>query len=79
MYGPKKMDKNNKNIRKRVGCLFIIICNLQVQNWYNEFKRNYPELWKISEGAMKEIQHFAANPPDLTHLNHPIHPARKSK
>ncbi|XP_072929344.1 glutathione S-transferase 1-1 [Epargyreus clarus] len=49
----------------------------RIQKWYNDFKQNYPKLWKISEDAMKEIQHFAANPPDLTHLNHPIHPARK--
>ncbi|XP_013137799.1 PREDICTED: glutathione S-transferase 1-1 [Papilio polytes] len=49
----------------------------KIYKWYNDFKSQYPELWKISEGAMKEIQYFAANPPDLTHLNHPIHPIRK--
>ncbi|CAH2040329.1 unnamed protein product, partial [Iphiclides podalirius] len=49
----------------------------KVHEWYNNFKQEYPELWKISADAMKEIQHFAANPPDLTSLNHPIHPARK--
>ncbi|XP_046967416.1 glutathione S-transferase 1-1 [Vanessa cardui] len=49
----------------------------KIYNWYNKFKNDYPELWKISEDAMKEIQHFAANPPDLSNLNHPIHPIRK--
>ncbi|XP_045767632.1 glutathione S-transferase 1-1-like isoform X1 [Maniola jurtina] len=51
----------------------------RISKWYNDFKKNYPELWKISEGAMKEVQYFMENPPDLTHLNHPIHPARKIK
>ncbi|XP_049870829.1 glutathione S-transferase 1-1 [Pectinophora gossypiella] len=51
----------------------------KIHKWYNDFKKSYPNLWKISEDAMKEIQHFAAHPPDLTHLNHPIHPARKIK
>ncbi|KOB74500.1 Glutathione S-transferase 7 [Operophtera brumata] len=50
---------------------------LDVQKWYDDFKKNFPILWEISEGAMKEIQHFAANPPDLTHMVHPIHPIRK--
>lgn len=51
----------------------------KISKWYSDFKTNYPELWKISADAMKEIQYFAANPPDLTHLNHPIHPARGPK
>ncbi|KAG6441744.1 hypothetical protein O3G_MSEX001955 [Manduca sexta] len=49
----------------------------KIHKWYNDFKRDYPELWRISEGAMKEIMEFAANPPDLTHMDHPIHPIRK--
>ncbi|CAG9579933.1 unnamed protein product [Danaus chrysippus] len=51
----------------------------KIHTWYNNFKQNYPDLWKISEDAMKEIKYFIANPPDLTHLNHPIHPARQIK
>nr|QLI62203.1 glutathione S-transferase 7 [Streltzoviella insularis] len=49
----------------------------KIHKWYDDFKKNHPNLWKISDEAMKEIQNFAANPPDLSHLNHPIHPARK--
>nr|WGO51748.1 glutathione S-transferase unclassified 1 [Ectropis grisescens] len=49
----------------------------KVQQWYENFKKNHPELWKISAEAMKEIQHFEANPPDLSHMDHPIHPIRK--
>ncbi|XP_059053533.1 glutathione S-transferase 1-1 [Achroia grisella] len=51
----------------------------RISKWYNDFKQNYPDLWKISEDAMKIIQHFAANPPDLSKLNHPIHPIRNVK
>ncbi|GBP31492.1 Glutathione S-transferase 1-1 [Eumeta japonica] len=51
----------------------------KVSKWYTDFKETYPELWKISKDAMKEIQHFAANPPDLSKLNHPIHPIRDVK
>ncbi|VVC90670.1 unnamed protein product [Leptidea sinapis] len=51
----------------------------KIYEWYSNFKKDNPDLWKISEDAMKEIKHFIANPPDLTHLNHPIHPARKIK
>ncbi|KAK4880932.1 hypothetical protein RN001_004251 [Aquatica leii] len=48
-----------------------------VHNWYETFKREHPELWAIAEKGMAEIAEFEKNPPDLTHLNHPIHPARK--
>ncbi|XP_075976006.1 GST-containing FLYWCH zinc-finger protein [Anticarsia gemmatalis] len=50
----------------------------KINKWYNDFKKNHPDLWKISADGMKEIQYFEANPPDLSHLNHPIHPARKA-
>ncbi|CAG9133538.1 hypothetical protein JYU34_004460 [Plutella xylostella] len=48
----------------------------RVHKWYNDFKRNYPDLWKISEDAMKELKQFSAHPPDLSNLNHPFHPIR---
>ncbi|KAJ0177684.1 hypothetical protein K1T71_006557 [Dendrolimus kikuchii] len=51
----------------------------KISTWYNDFKLNYQNLWKISENAMKELQVFAANPPNLMHLNHPIHPTRQMK
>ncbi|CAH0582954.1 unnamed protein product [Chrysodeixis includens] len=51
----------------------------KINQWYNNFKKNHPDLWKISADGMKEIKYFDANPPDLSHLNHPIHPARKQK
>lgn len=50
-----------------------------VKTWYETFKKENPELWKITEAGMKEIEHFEKNPPDLSHLNHPLHPAKKLK
>ncbi|KAF2881599.1 hypothetical protein ILUMI_24574 [Ignelater luminosus] len=50
-----------------------------VAKWYETFKKEYPELWAITEGGMKEITEFEKNPPDLSHMDHPIHPVRKNK
>nr|CAI5869957.1 unnamed protein product [Callosobruchus analis] len=48
-----------------------------VKKWYETYKKEYPDLWKIVEGGMKEIAEFEKNPPDLSHMEHPIHPVRK--
>lgn len=50
-----------------------------VAKWYSTFKKEYPKLWRISEAGMKEIAEFERNPPDLSHMTHPIHPVRKNK
>ncbi|XP_015589913.1 glutathione S-transferase 1 [Cephus cinctus] len=49
----------------------------RVEKWYNNFKTKYPDLWEIAAGGMREISHFEKNPPDLSHMDHPIHPVRK--
>lgn len=48
-----------------------------VANWYATFKKEYPELWKIGDAGAQEIASLEKNPPDLSKLNHPLHPARK--
>lgn len=48
-----------------------------VEKWYATFKQEYPELWEIGDAGAKEIAAFEKNPPDLSKLNHPLHPARK--
>nr|XP_023027125.1 glutathione S-transferase 1 [Leptinotarsa decemlineata]7RKA_A Chain A, glutathione S-transferase u1 [Leptinotarsa decemlineata]7RKA_B Chain B, glutathione S-transferase u1 [Leptinotarsa decemlineata] len=48
-----------------------------VENWYDTYKLEHPTLWKIVEGGMKELEAFEKNPPDLSHMDHPIHPVRK--
>jgi len=50
-----------------------------VSKWYSTYKREFPELWSIVEVGMKEITEFEKNPPDLSHMDHPIHPVRKNK
>ncbi|KAL1506148.1 hypothetical protein ABEB36_005565 [Hypothenemus hampei] len=49
-----------------------------VQNWYSTYKSEYPELWQLVQAGMKEISAFQKNPPDLSHMTHPIHPVRKN-
>lgn len=46
-----------------------------VKNWYENFKRENPEEWAVAEECLKVIQD--KNPPDLSKLNHPVHPRRK--
>ncbi|CAG9818064.1 unnamed protein product [Phaedon cochleariae] len=48
-----------------------------VDKWYRTYKSENPKLWKIVEGGMKEIAEFEKNPPDLSHMDHPIHPVRR--
>lgn len=48
-----------------------------VKQWYDTFKKEYPDLWAITETGMVEITEFEKNPPNLSHMNHPIHPAKK--
>lgn len=48
-----------------------------VVKWYENFKKAHPDLWSITEAGMREIAEFEKNPPDLSHMVHPIHPVRK--
>ncbi|KAL7728894.1 hypothetical protein ACLKA6_004233 [Drosophila palustris] len=50
-----------------------------IQKWYSTFKEENPELWQIANSGMQEINAFEHNPPDLSHMEHPFHPTRKSK
>lgn len=49
-----------------------------VEKWYNNFKAKHPDLWEVVVGGMQEISDFEKNPPDLSHMDHPIHPVRKN-
>ncbi|XP_077297646.1 glutathione S-transferase 1-like [Arctopsyche grandis] len=49
-----------------------------VSKWYATFKSEYPKLWEIAAVGMNEITAFEKNPPDLSHMEHPIHPVRKN-
>ncbi|XP_022218260.1 uncharacterized protein LOC111071301 [Drosophila obscura] len=50
-----------------------------VNKWYSTFKEEYPQLWEIANSGMQEINAFEHNPPDLSEMEHPFHPTRKSK
>ncbi|KAM8706717.1 hypothetical protein ACLKA7_010907 [Drosophila subpalustris] len=50
-----------------------------IQKWYSTFKEENPELWQIANSGLQEINAFEHNPPDLSHMEHPFHPTRKSK
>lgn len=50
-----------------------------IQKWYATFKKENPELWEIANGGLEEIAAFEKNPPDLSAMDHPIHPVRKNK
>ncbi|XP_066146958.1 glutathione S-transferase 1-1 [Euwallacea fornicatus] len=49
-----------------------------VKQWYSTYKTEYPELWSLVDAGMKEISAFEKNPPDLSHMIHPIHPVRRN-
>lgn len=48
-----------------------------VEKWYALFKQEHPGLWEIGRVGAEEIASLDKNPPDLSQLNHPLHPARK--
>lgn len=48
-----------------------------VTKWYNTFKSENRELWEIGQAGIDEIANLEKNPPDLSKLNHPLHPPRK--
>lgn len=49
-----------------------------VTKWYATFKTENPELWEIGQINVNELANFENNPPDLSKLNHPLHPPRKN-
>ncbi|XP_068965821.1 glutathione S-transferase 1 isoform X1 [Bombus flavifrons] len=49
-----------------------------IEKWYNNFKQKHPELWEIAAEGMREISYYEKNPPDLSDMDHPIYPIRKS-
>lgn len=48
-----------------------------IKTWYDNFKLENPEVWAVADECMQVIKEIEKNPPDLSKLNHPIHPVRK--
>ncbi|ODM95254.1 Glutathione S-transferase 1, isoform C [Orchesella cincta] len=63
-------------------CLEIISFDLskyeRVQNWYENFKTSHADLWEYGKICLDELSEFVKNPPDFSHLNHPLHPTDRS-
>ncbi|KAL6264589.1 hypothetical protein P5V15_004691 [Pogonomyrmex californicus] len=63
-------------------CLEVIDFKLDawpyVTKWYDNFKHKHPDLWEIAAEGMRKLAYFEKHPPDLSHMEHPIHPVRKS-
>ena len=51
----------------------------KVSAWYANFKKNQPGLWSLGADGLEELIGFEKNPPDLSHINHPVHPTDKKK
>lgn len=48
-----------------------------VQKWYETFKRENPEMWTLAQKALEEMLTYETNPPDMSKMNHPLHPMKK--
>nr|AVT42196.1 glutathione S-transferase u1 [Lissorhoptrus oryzophilus] len=64
-------------------CLEVINFDLsdykRIQQWFETYKEENPDLWEILEAGVGELVEFSKNPPDLSHMDHPIHPIRQKK
>lgn len=50
-----------------------------VKTWYETFKKENPELWKITEGGLQVLHYYIQNPQLFTNFHHPLHPVKKLK
>lgn len=63
--------------------LVLEACEIEFDNfplvttWYGTFKDENPDLWEIVQAGIDEINAIFKNPPDVSQMNHPIHPMRK--
>jgi len=49
-----------------------------IRKWFQNFQENQPKLWPIAKEGLDGLAYFNANPRDMSHLRHPIHPTAKS-
>lgn len=48
-----------------------------IKQWYGMFRREHPALWSIAAGGLAELVALEKQRPDLSHMEHPLHPVRK--
>jgi len=53
----------------------------RVKAWYEGFKKgeSTKEMWSVGVQGLEELTAFEKNPPNLSHVKHPIHPTDKTK
>jgi glutathione S-transferase len=50
----------------------------RIKAWYENFKVACPSEWAVAKTGLDVIKDIEKNPPDLSKLNHPVHPVRKT-
>lgn len=50
-----------------------------VNNWYETFKRENSAMWVYAQKALEEVSTYDTNPPDMSKMNHPLHPMKKKQ
>lgn len=48
-----------------------------VANWYSTFKKENASMWVLAQKALDEVAGYEKNPPDMSKMNHPLHPKKK--
>lgn len=48
-----------------------------VNGWYERFRKENPGLWTLAQKALDEVSNYETKPPDMSKMNHPLHPMKK--
>lgn len=48
-----------------------------VKKWYETFKKDNSDMWIYAQKALDEVSGYEVNPPDMSKMNHPLHPMKK--
>lgn len=51
----------------------------KIKSWYGGFKQNHGDLWALANVGMEELKSFEKNPPDLSQIQHPLHPTDRKR
>lgn len=48
-----------------------------ISKWYENFKEEQPQFWELADEVMEWIMKFNKETPDMSQMNHPIHPMKR--
>lgn len=68
-----------------LGCSMVVLEAIKfdlnpyplVKKWYETYKQENPAMWILAQKALDEVADYEKNPPDMSKLNHPLHPMKK--